>query len=138
MITPQQRYSKEKYEWRLAVIRLGRELDEVSNTHNHGKQISMVKLRELSNAIVRLGEQGINLRSRLRSYGLANVERQHQSIAATCKLIEDFSRVVEKIVEYQDLPMHDLLTFRSELAGHSEVETGALEAFEELRRIEDE
>ena len=127
-------FHRAKSEWRRHVHDLTIQVDSISERHNQGKRIGMGQLYEVAHAIAKVGGKGEALRGRMDDYDVIKRDRVHESIAASCRLLETASGILQLIAEKQGLPLVDFPAYTSELAVTSDIETGAVEAFEQLRK----
>lgn len=127
-------FHRSKSEWRTQVRDLTLAVDGISERHNQGKRIGMAQLYEIAHDIAKTGTDGEALRGRMDDYDVIKRDRVHESIAASCRLLETCSGILQLIAEKQGLPLVDFPAYTSELAVTSDIETGAVEAFEQLRK----
>ncbi len=123
-----------KAQWRMRVKTAVIAADEISARHNRGKHISMGELYEAAHRLSKLGNAGETLRGRMDEFGVKQRQRIHDSIAATCQLVESATKVLELITSIQGTPLVGFPVYVSDLDASAEVETDALEAFEMLKK----
>jgi len=126
------KFFRDKWLWRQQVVKAVIRADAVSERHMRGKFIGMGDMYEAAGQIKKIGDRGVRLRYRMDDYGVIKRERVHESIAASCKLLETASKVIQKISEKQGTPLIDFPLFISELASSSSVELGAQDALKQL------
>lgn len=126
------KFHRNKNLWRRKVKKVIEKADDMSQLHMQGKYISMGRLYETAREIAKAGERGLQLRSQMGDYRVKQRERIHESIAATCKLLESASKVCEQIADKQGTPLVDFPVFVSDLRTSSDVELGANDALKKL------
>lgn len=126
------KFHRTKNIWRRGVKRHIETVDDISSRHMQGKHISMGVLYEAARNVAKAGERGLQLRGRMDEYGVIQRSRVHESIAATCKLLESASKVLEKVADKQGTPLIDFPVFTSDLNATSDIELGANDALKAL------
>lgn len=134
MLSPSRRYASKKGAWRAKARDLTCRVDDIASRHISGKHVPMADLYELAYKVSVLGEYGIALRGRMREFDIKQQQQVHTSFAATCKLLESASKILERIMEVQGTPLVAFPLFVSDLDATTEIETEALAALAELKR----
>jgi hypothetical protein len=132
------KFHRKKNVWRRQVKRHIEAADAVARDHVNGIHISMGRLYETARNIAKTGDRGLQLRASMKSYDIQRVDRVHESIASTCKLLESASKVMEGIADKQGTPLVDFPLFTSDLHVTSDIALGANEALEALMQVEKE
>ena len=125
-------FFRDKAVWRRRVKRVIKVADNISQAHMQGDYISMGVLYEGGRDIFKTGERGVLLRHRMDDYGVIQRDKVHESIASTCKLLQNASEVIQKIAEKQGTALVDFPLFESPLAATSKQELGAQDALKSL------
>ncbi len=126
------RYFRDKAVWRRRVKRVIILADKICQRHMQGDYIGMGVMYEGGREIFAAGERGVLLRHRMDDYGVIQRDRVHESFAASCKLLQSASEVIQKIAEKQGTPLIDFPVWESPLAATSSQELGAQDALKSL------
>ena len=134
MLRPSELYASKKGQWRTDVKRVTVAVDKIAERHIDGQHIPMMELYDMGYRIVGMGDRGIDLRARMKEFDVKQKQKVHQSIAATCKMLESAAKIIEFIAERQDIPMIEFPVFVSNLETNARIETDALAALDELKK----